>query len=304
MKTYLILGLLLLFNVAFAQINSGYVFINGKYIEPPYTIKQKQTGYIYINNELAQITITRLDTIANPYKQDKLPEMPKELTKYTTYTESGKLKAKETNKRYIDAAACYFDTHFPEEKAILKIKEFYKSLPNMKTVEGSGGSLTIETYTDTQKYYVVTNFEHDIYEKYGIHSHYKLPSDKELRQKASEKMAQISDYLNKNNAMFFRVGKNIINFYFPYSEIGFYDKLKRYYSNDMTDDEKKSFADELNVKTLDSLLNNPKIHSIFKKLDEKLKKTNDNNPEKSLKTGQLLKNKSTYLATPVSVSCT
>ncbi len=251
-------------------INSGFVFIDGKYIEPPYTIEQKQTGYIYINNELAQITITPSDTIENPYKQDKLPEMPEELNKNSTYFELGKLMDQKTNKRYMTEVGYYYHTHYPEKKAIIKIKEFYKSLPNMKSVEGSGGSLTIETYTDNQKYYVVTNFEHDIYEKYGIHSHYKPPTDKELRQKASERMAQISDGLNKNKALFFHIEKYC--YYYPFSERGFYNALKRYYSNEMTDSEKENFAHELKVKTLDSLLNNPKIHSIFKKLDEKLKK--------------------------------
>jgi ribosomal 50S subunit-recycling heat shock protein len=105
MKTYLILGLLLLFNVAFAQINSGYVFINGKYIEPPYTIEQKQTGYIYINNELAQITITHLDTIKNPYKQDKLPEMPKEININTTFKELSNIYDKDTKRRLMTAVS-------------------------------------------------------------------------------------------------------------------------------------------------------------------------------------------------------
>jgi len=65
MKTYLIIVLLILFKLTFAQdnekiklgtpINSGFVFIDGKYIEPPYKFSYKK-GNVYINGIEASIT--------------------------------------------------------------------------------------------------------------------------------------------------------------------------------------------------------------------------------------------------------
>jgi hypothetical protein len=64
MKTYLIIGLLFLFKLTFAQDNekinpstpinsgSGFVFINGKYIEPPYKFSYKD-GSTFVNGILA-----------------------------------------------------------------------------------------------------------------------------------------------------------------------------------------------------------------------------------------------------------
>ena len=67
------------FNPKKRKINSGYVFIDGKYVEPPYTIKRKKCG-IYINN----IKITKCHLISDKRSTIKIrkdPGSPKNIDK-------------------------------------------------------------------------------------------------------------------------------------------------------------------------------------------------------------------------------
>ena len=112
MKNYFFILLFFVCNFVFAQkeekirpgkpINSGFVFIDGKYIEPPYKFKQKGACRIYLNGHYIHNCLTLVDTVANPYKVDKLPEIPKSIDSMTSFNELFHIKYDERFK-YLEA---------------------------------------------------------------------------------------------------------------------------------------------------------------------------------------------------------
>jgi len=255
-------------NSVFAQrykskpINSGYVFINGQYISPPYHVEQKETGYIYINNVLANIRLRRIDTVPNPYRQDYLPEIPKSINKNTTYLQLISIIDSASNRSFLRSVAYYYHTHYKEKKANKKIKEFYESLPNMKTVKGGNGMIYIETYAEQEGHYVLvaSDFIPHMYERYGIHSHYKTPTEKELRQRTEKEVKKIYKLLSKDFAIFFKCGEKQFNNYRAMPGKIFYDKAKRFYSGNMSYKENINLLYQMvrpgNPQSLDDILNN------------------------------------------------
>lgn len=122
------------FNPKKRKINSGYVFIDGKYVEPPYTIKRKKCG-IYINN----IKITKCHLISDKRSTIKIrkdPGSPKNIDKMDNINVVFRDTILEYNINYVLANYYYYYGKYSDDKAMRLMKEFFQGLPNIKSVEG------------------------------------------------------------------------------------------------------------------------------------------------------------------------
>ncbi len=187
------------------KINTGFVFIDGKYIEPPYKFKQKGACRIYLNGQYIFNCLTLTDTIANPYKIDELPEIPQSIDSLTSFKELKTLRD-DKQRTYLGAVSDYFYTHYPYKEAGLHLYEYIKKLPNIKSINHgkfifyNGDSLYID---------FAPLFRGDFYENYGIHSHRQLPTQLELYKKGDDKIKSFIQTLKFNGVLTFN--KNRIN---------------------------------------------------------------------------------------------
>jgi len=151
MKTYLIILLLFVFKFTFAQneekfktgtpINSGFVFIDGKYVEPPYNV-DIVNNTIFINNVQAYKTYKEVvKPIILVIEEDPgLP--PDSILTWEDYLKYKRLNSKHT---FNSEKIIYYYTKYPPEKAKSKMREFLLNLPYV--INGSstkGGYITFQ----------------------------------------------------------------------------------------------------------------------------------------------------------------
>jgi hypothetical protein len=179
-------------------INSGFVFIDGKYIEPPYKVKQKEPGKIYINGIYVLNRIRDLDTILNPYKIDELPLIPKNITKNTSFKELTELSYGKSS--YLSAVSNYYYTHYPGKEANKKLYEYLMTIPCIKSIEKG----TFQFYNGDKKHISMGPFMiKGFYERFGINSKRKLPAKKEISKREESTVSVINKRLNKNKMFCF-----------------------------------------------------------------------------------------------------
>ena len=106
-------------------INSGFVFIDGKYIESPYIIERKGLE-LYINN--IRIHVSELET--NPFKNGYRAPIPTGITKYSTREETSRL-----SREYMKSRFKYFFSKYPYQQALDSVVESYRVLPSVKEIE-------------------------------------------------------------------------------------------------------------------------------------------------------------------------
>ncbi|MBI5219504.1 MAG: hypothetical protein HY958_11290 [Bacteroidia bacterium] len=131
-------------------IETGFVFIDGKYIEPPYTIEYKDDT-IYIN-KVGVLKYKR----ATYYKEriyDHDPGIPPGLNKETKLEDILSFKEPITGKLYFDLASGYFYSHFEYEEAQTKFHDYLRSFSNVKNLSYIKGMLTLESYYGEVKTY-------------------------------------------------------------------------------------------------------------------------------------------------------
>jgi len=109
-------------------IKTGFVFIDGKYIDAPYKIKIKK-DIIYINNNPIWLQNPNQNNGEMPKIKDD-PGMPPDsintLNKFWGYKNS-------KNVSFFSSKAIYYYSHYKPEIAENKIKEFFSSLPFIKS---------------------------------------------------------------------------------------------------------------------------------------------------------------------------
>ena len=132
-------------------INSGFVFIDGKYIKAPYCIETRDHA-IYINGLL----LMSKRSIINPYFFDHDPGIPPNVTKDMTLDESFSLKEPTRNIRYIAAKQWYLFSHFSYEEAYEKTITYFENLPNIKSLTKiPGHGWVIESYIGEKTKYII-----------------------------------------------------------------------------------------------------------------------------------------------------
>ena len=115
-------------NSSSGKINSGFVFINGKYIDAPYKLKIKQ-GVIYINEIPVTAVLKKKRT--EKYKVRKKPVVPDQITSWSEFIN---YQTKD-NKKLFFKFLYYFYENFPEDEARVQMITLIKSLPFVKNVE-------------------------------------------------------------------------------------------------------------------------------------------------------------------------
>mgnify|MGYP000881349976 CR=1 FL=1 len=127
-----------------APINNGFVFIDGKYIEPPYNIYLKDSS-IFIND----IFITKLTPrpFYKEYLFDHDPGIPPEISKNSSFDDFVNMKEPTRNMSYWMALQGYYYSHFYYDEAKEKVLSYLRNLPNIKniTIDKTKGFI-IETY--------------------------------------------------------------------------------------------------------------------------------------------------------------
>ena len=132
-KTYILIStLVLLFvfpNNVDAQnrkrVNFGFVFIDGKYISPPYIVNRRGLK-LYLNN----IKISEGELETNPYIGGYRASIPTGITKYSTLKQTISL-----SRTYMSARHSYYYTIYPSKQALDSLIESFRALPSVKEIE-------------------------------------------------------------------------------------------------------------------------------------------------------------------------
>jgi hypothetical protein len=119
-----------------SPVNTGFVFINGKYIAPPYQLKLTKVlklehkegdcylggGILSLNGQLNENHVIRK---ALRYKEDKLPVVPVNITKSTSFYDR-KLH------KYMAQVAAYVKHHQAHGEEGDMMAKALQKLPNLK----------------------------------------------------------------------------------------------------------------------------------------------------------------------------
>lgn len=193
MKTIILLFVALLsITITFAQkkfkTDSGFVFIDGKYIEPPYKLEVKGNA-IYINNIKIKESKIYTKNDFKAFKHD--PGIPPNLNENSSIDD---IFAKDsiTGISYLSLKAYYLFYNYEDSLARVKIRDYIKSLPNVKSYEG----FKVQTFNGEKG-----NISYDI----GIPSTLRIMQTPkhEIVDKLEKKTDKFYNDLNQNKALFF-----------------------------------------------------------------------------------------------------
>lgn len=127
-------------------LNTGFVFINGRYIDTPYVVSRRGV-HVFVNDQQIDWdhfwpTYPTFDVTVDP------GPVPKSVTKNTTYEDYTKTEYARHKGLYLNYK--YHRIHgYPKEKAFLMKVEHIRSLPMMKAVEVlsmASGEIRVHTY--------------------------------------------------------------------------------------------------------------------------------------------------------------
>jgi len=127
------------------KFHTGFVFINGKYIDAPYHFKIRN-GIEYCNNIPLSEPKVKQENISKKYKIRKKPILPNNINSWDEFINY------ETNKgrKLFFEFLYYYFGNFPENEAKTKMIKFIGSLPFVINVEvNENGSINIETNETT-----------------------------------------------------------------------------------------------------------------------------------------------------------
>ncbi|MGB2780922.1 MAG: hypothetical protein WBD63_05550 [Phycisphaerae bacterium] len=112
-------------------VDAGFVFIDGRYVEAPYTVSRQGVG-IFVND-----TRLRDGAVWPPVDyEDKDPGMPPGLTPDSTFDDLN-IPADSGGGRWDRKKVRWIKRHFNREEARERIIEYYRSLPFIKDVRDS-----------------------------------------------------------------------------------------------------------------------------------------------------------------------
>jgi PKD repeat protein len=266
-------------------INSGFVFIDGEYIEPPYTVKRKgMTVYLnHIQIMQEQKVLTKEDFLLPKKEPGIPPELKKEddIDKMYTYTYEN------TRHAYISAQRYYYLMNYTFDVAIQKSINYYKSLPNIKETNGTQ-VLTAITYSgDTGKIAISSGSARDFSKRFGPGGE-GLPKRRKYIEYVNQQVQSIGNALKSGKI------------YFVFNDTTRFDDYARFYlsphngkkilmqlntvcaSDSLSFEKKKAYIKENILKSnqshpyLDKIINNFSV-------DEERVKSDDNNTTGHLK---------------------
>ncbi len=146
-----------------APVNTGFVFINGKYIAPPYQLKLTKVlklehkegdcylggGILSLNGQLNENHVIRKSRL---FKGDKFPAVPDDIKKDTSMDDH-KVSV------FMAKAKTYIKLHHSHKEECDIVADAYKKLPNIKrTRRINKDILEIETYNGKTYHYLLNIF--------------------------------------------------------------------------------------------------------------------------------------------------
>jgi len=133
-----------LVNVTGVSISSGYIFVDGEYIEPPYTVSSSN-GIEYVND-----VATRKWVVWPPrdWTVAEKPQLPPYITKDSDLDDLSNQQDRLNG--YRPRLSRYFKMRYSEEEAIEKYIAEYRKIPYVASLEREKGNSKNATMTTTK----------------------------------------------------------------------------------------------------------------------------------------------------------
>ncbi len=164
------------------RVNFGFVFIDGKYISPPYIVNRRGLK-LYLNN----IKISERELATNPFATGDRRAVSSKITKYSTLSETLKLSGK-----YLNARSDYYFARYPYQQALDSTIESIRAIPSVKEVENSSWA-HFKLYNGEEFNYVITTTIMKESNRWGPGGR----KEKGLRKVAVKSLKRKAKYLRK-----------------------------------------------------------------------------------------------------------
>ncbi|MDD3740419.1 MAG: hypothetical protein PHH30_04190 [Bacteroidales bacterium] len=157
------------FNMESEEIKTGHVFIDGKYIEPPYIVK-REGMQIFINNNLVfdyQRPVSPFD-----FKQKPIANF-NQLDQNSPLGDIFKVRDTTYNKPLVNVICSYYLEKHEYSVACDSIAEFYRSLPNIKSFKAYDvqiGTFQMTSKNEESRIYTLIPFGRDHNLNFGPNS--------------------------------------------------------------------------------------------------------------------------------------
>ncbi len=159
LKCFLFLCNILVLQLSFAQnakveqINSGFVFINGEYIEPPYLIKSSE-DQLFINE------IVFYGDFQGVNLHNKQVDISPEITKNSPSSIISNSLVPNASISYAKSACNYYIYKYDSKSANDSIIEYYKRLPNVKSIIKNKGVFYNVTFFNGEEKLMIFSPDH------------------------------------------------------------------------------------------------------------------------------------------------
>ncbi|MDD3860050.1 MAG: PKD domain-containing protein, partial [Bacteroidales bacterium] len=260
------------------KINTGYVFIDGKYVEPPYKVKRRGMA-ICIND----IPITKSPELKK--KRDYLivkkdPGIPPDIQKMDSINAIYIAKIKPYDISYIEAKLAYLYRNFSEDEAVKLTKKYLESMPNIKSVIGTK-ICEVEAFNGEKRKMILTTNSFDYFHN---------SERNELRLSKKNKKIILNEIIMRyekrlrNGDVFFIFSDSTI--YCDYIEVSYPEDYGICFMHELSDiicNSDLSYYEKVELikqKAKNNLINKyiPVLISNFK-FPKKIEETKDNNTE-------------------------
>jgi hypothetical protein len=171
------------------------VFIDGKYINAPYTVKRKGLA-VYING--IQVTKEmKIEPEQDPYAINARCGYPPNLTDSSSLHDLRKTINEELGIPYYHANANYFYKHYKYEDALDSIEAYYKNAPNILSVGAKNACFFLETKKgETLRLVSTPGRGEAVSKQWGPNGHGATPLRK-LKEKAEQELDKNVEFFKK-----------------------------------------------------------------------------------------------------------
>ncbi|MDD4236902.1 MAG: hypothetical protein PHF99_12885, partial [Bacteroidales bacterium] len=256
------------FNPQKRKINSGYVFIDGKYVEPPYRFKRKGKKLYF--NDLIIREIKPDNYKKNTIVVKESPGVPPWITKMDSIDSYLKEQVPKYNMNYFSAQINYLYSHYKFEEVPELAKEYFMKFPNVKNVTGNT-ILTVEAYNGDTRNFIVGGKRFDRFSRTFGPDKVKTHKRNGARKFLNERCLMYNEILERGGFFFLittNVGndeKRMVRYWFGYEQ-GI-DIIRRF-RNLKESKTRSSGGDEyLTDSILNGLFSKAQIDTVLKGID-------------------------------------
>lgn len=180
-------------------IQSGFVFIDGKFIEPPYTVERK--GMIVYLNDIQIVQEKKVLTKNDFLLPKKDCGIPPSLKKNDSIDNIYIDKVNEYNESYISVKLNYLYINYDFEIARGKALEYFRLLPNIKLAEGSD-IVEVEAYNGDKRKIMIGGGSNRNFNRIFGPNGTGLPHKKSYVRNVNQQVQSIGDALRSGEIFF------------------------------------------------------------------------------------------------------